>query len=70
MCAGQLSGGHRQGASLPMSERFARILTDGTDSFARVIDDDTCWVLRTMVDSVPAVDPTSQKTIARLLVAS
>lgn len=59
-------------ARLPSKEgeRLMRIVDDGGDSFTRVSDEDACWVLRTMVDSVPHVDPTSQRTIARLLVAS
>lgn len=59
-------------ARLPSNEgeRFNLILTEGADSFARVSDEDACWVLRTMVDSVPHLDPASQRTITRLLVAS
>jgi len=52
------------------AERFMQILDEGGASFSRISDEDACWVLRTMVDSVPHVDPTSQRTIARLLVAS
>jgi hypothetical protein len=49
--------------------RFVRVANEGGDSYNQASDADACWAFRTMVNAVPKLDPSSQRTFARMLVA-